>query len=361
MAVATLGSRRLIDLGLAALAALGVTLLVRPYAVGWLVDPVGLAFAGSAALCWAGYILLTKRVGAAFPGLQGLTISLAVAALAVTPLGLAGISAWPQPSQVAAVGLAILAPILPCGLEMIALRRMSARPFGILMSLEPAIGVAIGYILLHQQPNDAQLLGVLCVIAASAGAVMATARPRSVGRGPARRAAPSGDVEVRKGFATIGSPYTRSISIMTSRSSSGAAIVAVPTMQPTRRSPIRVAMRRDPAGYSIVLLEGSVEGLDPLRLAIEQLPTARRLVGEGLDTIARRLEAYRGEDSLVLAEADGLRLSAMLVGGETVIALAAEDLGQAVAVPAAQGAELYLTLRAAERCLVAARDCTARG
>jgi inner membrane transporter RhtA len=179
LAVATLGSRRLVDLGMAALAAFGITLLVRPYAAGWLVDPVGLAFAVSAALCWAGYILLTKRVGAAFPGLQGLAISLAVAALSVTPLGLAGFSAWPQPSQVAAAaGLAILAPVLPCGLEMIALRRMSARPFGILMSLEPAIGVAIGYLLLHQQPNDAQLLGVLCVIAASAGAVMATARPR---------------------------------------------------------------------------------------------------------------------------------------------------------------------------------------
>ena len=104
-------------------------------------------------------------------------------------MGLASFHGWPPPSQVAAAaGLAILAPILPCGLETVALRRMRARPFGILMSLEPTIGVAIGHLLLHRQPNGAQLLGVLCVVAASAGAVVA-AGPRAVHRSHGRATA----------------------------------------------------------------------------------------------------------------------------------------------------------------------------
>jgi hypothetical protein len=141
------------------------------------------------------------------------------------------------------------------------------------------------------------------------------------------------------------------MSIMTSKSSSGVGIVDAPMMDATRRSPIRVAMRRDPPGNPVILLEGSVDlGLGPLRLSAERLPAVRRLVGEGLEAIAQRLDSYRGGDSLTLAEGDGLSLSATLHGGETVIVLAAAALGQAVAVPAARGAELYLVLRGAESC-----------
>jgi inner membrane transporter RhtA len=180
LGVATLGSRRATDLGWALLAAVGVVLLVRPQASGWLVDTAGLALALVAAGCWAGYILLAKRVGAMFEGLQGLSVSLVVAAAVVTPLGMAQLHGWPRPSQLmATAGLAILAPVLPCGLEMTALRRMKARTFGVLMSLEPAIGVTIGYLALRQQPSTAQLLGVLCVVVASAGVVAVADRPRA--------------------------------------------------------------------------------------------------------------------------------------------------------------------------------------
>ena len=54
------------------------------------------------------------------------------------------------------------------GLEMLALRRMGKRPFGILMNLEPAIGVGVGLGLLEQVPSMAQGMGVLGVIVASA-------------------------------------------------------------------------------------------------------------------------------------------------------------------------------------------------
>ena len=83
-----------------------------------------------------------------------------------------------------------------------------------------------------------------------------------------------------------------------------------------------------------------------------QLPAAKRLVGEGLETIAWRLKGHAGSDSLILAGSAELRLSAMLCRGETVIALMATGGDWGVAVPAAQGAELYLSLRAVERLLV---------
>ncbi len=70
----------------------------------------------------------------------------------------------------AAAGLALLLPVLPFALEMIALRRMTATAFGTLMALEPAIGLLLGLIVLHQQPSPIQLLGILLVVLAGAAA-----------------------------------------------------------------------------------------------------------------------------------------------------------------------------------------------
>ena len=67
-------------------------------------------------------------------------------------------------------GLAILVPLLPYTLEMIALRRMPTASFGILMSLEPAIGALAGFIILMQPMTLLQMMGTALVVAASAGA-----------------------------------------------------------------------------------------------------------------------------------------------------------------------------------------------
>jgi inner membrane transporter RhtA len=69
----------------------------------------------------------------------------------------------------AAGGLAILIPVLPYVLELSALRRLSTRSFGILMSAEPAIATTMGVVLLGQMPGPLPALGFLAVIAASIG------------------------------------------------------------------------------------------------------------------------------------------------------------------------------------------------
>jgi inner membrane transporter RhtA len=160
-----------------ALAAVGVTLLTEPWHGG--TDIAGVAFALTAAGGWAAYILLTQRVGDQLAGLSGLAISLPVAGLVATLV--AGPSTFPLLSwRLVAIGLglAILLPVVPFALELLALRRLTASAFGTLMSLEPAIAVTIGLVVLHQVPALPAALGVGFVVAAGFGAERTGARNR---------------------------------------------------------------------------------------------------------------------------------------------------------------------------------------
>jgi len=171
LAVGALGGRRWLDAAAVALAALGVGLLLRPDGA-WQANAAGIALAAAAGAGWAAYIVLTKRVGQRFTGLDGLAISLAVAALVTTPVGLPAVWGHVGARDVlAAGGLAIMIPVLPYVLEMAALRRLRPGTFGILMSLEPAIATLCGAVLLGQIPGVWQIAGFVCVIAASVATV----------------------------------------------------------------------------------------------------------------------------------------------------------------------------------------------
>jgi inner membrane transporter RhtA len=125
----------------------------------------------AAALGWAAYILLTQKVGAELEGLQGLALSLGTATLVGAP-----VAAWPAIHGLTpligleAVGLAVLVPLLPFSLELMALRRMRVAAFGTLMALEPGIAAIIGLILLSQLPSPWQAAGVVLVVVAGIGA-----------------------------------------------------------------------------------------------------------------------------------------------------------------------------------------------
>jgi len=160
-------------------AAVGVVLLTEP----WLgrIDLLGVGFALAAAACWAGYILLTQRVGDEVSGLRGLAVSMAVAAVvatAVVGVGSGGtvFGHVDVGLVVFGVGLAILLPVVPFSLEMLALRRLTTAAFGTLMSLEPAIALLIGLIALHQVPGVAAVVGIAFVVAAGIGAERSGAR-----------------------------------------------------------------------------------------------------------------------------------------------------------------------------------------
>ena len=98
-------------------------------------------------------------------------MSLMVAAVVATPFGFAG--AVPKLDVFGLIemaGLAILVPLLPYTLELIALRRMPTSSFGILMSLEPAIAALAGFLVLSQPMTPLQMAGTALVVAASVGA-----------------------------------------------------------------------------------------------------------------------------------------------------------------------------------------------
>jgi inner membrane transporter RhtA len=168
LGVALAGTRRLRHLVLAAVAAIGVLLLTREHS-HWSVDLGGVGFAAVAASGWAAYIILMKRVGASFPGLQGLSIALLVAAMVAMPVNfLAKGNVLTVAPFLSTIGLALLSPLLPYTLEMMALRSMGTRAFGIFMSMEPAISAILGYAILAQRLSLRQICGIGCVVAASA-------------------------------------------------------------------------------------------------------------------------------------------------------------------------------------------------
>ena len=152
-----------------ALALVGVLLLTEPWQGE--IDLVGVGFAALSGVCWATYIVLTQQVGDRFSGLEGLSITIPVAAVTAAFFGVP--QAWGHLTwQVlaAALGLALLLPVIPFSLELLALRRLTTAAFGTLMALEPAIGVVAGVAILGQVPHALQVAGVVLVVAAGVGA-----------------------------------------------------------------------------------------------------------------------------------------------------------------------------------------------
>ena len=171
-------------------AAIGVLLLTEPWRGA--LDPAGVAFALAAAVGWGLYIVLTQRVGDDVAGLQGLAISMPVAGLVATAVvGPSLVGDLTPEVLLAGVGLAILLPVIPFTLEMLALRRLTATAFGTLMSLEPALALLVGLVVLGQAPGLLPVAGIAFVVVAGIGAERTGARPGHEARDPVGRDASS--------------------------------------------------------------------------------------------------------------------------------------------------------------------------
>ncbi|MEU6351787.1 EamA family transporter [Streptomyces sp. NPDC047072] len=178
LALSVLASRRAVNAVWAALALAGVFLLGGGNFHG--LDPVGVAFALAAGGMWAAYIVFSARTGRRFPQADGLALAMAVGALAFLPLGVAESGARLLDPVTIGLGAAVamMSSVLPYTLELLALRRLPASTFAILMSLEPALAALAGFLILHQALSVLQALAVALVIGASMGAVRT-----QVGRG----------------------------------------------------------------------------------------------------------------------------------------------------------------------------------
>lgn len=174
-------SRRARD-GLAVLAAaLGIVFISGIGHLAWQdLDLVGVALALVAGALWAAYIVLSGRVGARFPRLEGLTWAILVATIVVAPFGIAqaGTALIDGDVLLRGTGVALLSSVVPYSLELLARRRIASRVFGVLMSLEPAAAALAGFLLLRQWLTGLQLVGVSLVVCAS---VVVAWRPAPVG------------------------------------------------------------------------------------------------------------------------------------------------------------------------------------
>jgi inner membrane transporter RhtA len=178
LTLAAILSRRARDFLWVILAATGVL------ALGWTgsdtaaLDPLGVGYVLIAAVFWALYILASAKTGTAVPGQGGLAVAMAAGTLLLVPSGLAGASAALTSPRVLliAVGTALLASVIPYTLEFAALRRLPQQTFGVLLSLEPAVAAAAGWLLLSQSMAPQTAAAVTVVVLASVGSTLSAGR-----------------------------------------------------------------------------------------------------------------------------------------------------------------------------------------
>lgn len=180
LALSAVLSRRARDV-LAVLAALaGVVLISQALTVPWAeLDLIGIGWAALAGVGWAAYILGSRSAGRHFDQLDGLAVALVVAAVLVTPVGVATAHAPALTWTVLAggVGIALLSSVVPYSLELLALRSIPPKVFGILLSLEPAVAALAGLLVLSQGLTTLQLLGMGLVVTASAVIMVGSGTP----------------------------------------------------------------------------------------------------------------------------------------------------------------------------------------
>ncbi|GAB3445810.1 DMT family transporter [Phycicoccus ginsengisoli] len=179
LTLATVLSRRARDLAAVGAAAVGVVLISEALDTPWQqLEWTGLGLAAVAGACWAAYIVASRHAGREFVGLEGLALAMAVALLVGLPFGAASVPQWTGEAVLKGLGIAVLSSVLPYSLELAALRHLSPRTFGILLSLEPAAAALAGLLVLDQRLHPGQLAGMALVVLASALVMGSAGQPR---------------------------------------------------------------------------------------------------------------------------------------------------------------------------------------
>jgi inner membrane transporter RhtA len=166
-------SRKRREFAYVLLAAVGVVLLGG---ATHHLDPVGVAFDLVAATGWASYILLSRRTGSRFDGVDGLALAMAVATVVIAPLGIAtaGVRLLEPRALLIGLAVAMLSAAIPFTLEIHALRSVGPRTFGVVMSTSPAVAGVMGWLVLHEALGWLQAAAIGCVVVASVGTAVAT-------------------------------------------------------------------------------------------------------------------------------------------------------------------------------------------
>jgi inner membrane transporter RhtA len=178
LTIALIRSRRALDFLWVICAVSGLALLL-PIGSSAHLDPIGVVFALGAGVCWALYIVFGQVAGAAMHGGVAVALGMSIAAVIVLPVGIisAGRSLLSWDVARTAIAVAILSSALPYSLEMYALKRIPVHAFGVLMSIEPAIGALSGLIFLREELSSLQWMGIGLIMAASVGSALIARKP----------------------------------------------------------------------------------------------------------------------------------------------------------------------------------------
>lgn len=177
LAVAILSSRKWIDFLWVVCAVTGLGLLLPFHGGAGHIDPLGVAFALVAAACWGAYILVGQKISLRVDGGKAVALGMTFSMIFTVPLGIAhaGAALWSLPVLAMGAGAAIVSSAVPYSCEMWALKHIPAKTFSLMMSLEPAAGALMGFLLLREHLSFLQWLAIGLVILASAGSSL-TAR-----------------------------------------------------------------------------------------------------------------------------------------------------------------------------------------
>ncbi len=177
LTIALLHSRRLIHFVWIALAVLGLGLLLPLGGHNQNLDLTGIAFAAAAGVCWALYIVFGKRLSH-IPAGPSVAMGMTVAAMIILPFGIAeaGTKLLDPSILLAGLVVAIFSSALPYTLDMVALKRIPERTFGVITSAEPAVGAIAGMLILHEYLNNMQWFAILAIVVAAGGAIATATR-----------------------------------------------------------------------------------------------------------------------------------------------------------------------------------------
>jgi inner membrane transporter RhtA len=167
--LAVVGVRRRLDAVWVVAAAGGIGLVTGGPAGG---SAAGLLLALSAALLTMISLVLSRRLATESAGVDGLAVAVAAAAFVTFPAAVPAAMATRTTDDLGLIAaVALLGLAVPFGLEYIALRAVSVRTFGVLLSLDPAIAALAGAVWLGQRLRAADVAGIGLVVVASAGAM----------------------------------------------------------------------------------------------------------------------------------------------------------------------------------------------
>jgi inner membrane transporter RhtA len=163
LTVAVASSRRVLDIGCAVLAGVGVVVLTNP---GPTTDVIGIVLALLAATAWGLYILLNRTLGQRLPGLQGTAVAGLVTAAAWTPIAVSWF-AFHAPTAAAmalAVACGLMSSIVPYVADLLALRRVPAQMFSTFTSINPVWAAITGWLVLHQALHPNEWIGIGLIV-----------------------------------------------------------------------------------------------------------------------------------------------------------------------------------------------------